>query len=125
MTGYLERLCEIQQHDRSLSDVLTLRMPDSQAISEIRDQIYDAQLDLIRRAQDEGTLRGDLVPQDVILLLLATGGIISATAETRGLRWWWPGAGALRICPCWSVDGVEGSGAASGIGLKSEAAAFE
>ena len=85
--GYLERLCEIQQQDRSLSDVLTLRMPDYAAVSQMRDQIYWAQLDLIRRAQREGTLRGDLVPEDVILLLLATGGIISATAETVPDSW--------------------------------------
>jgi AcrR family transcriptional regulator len=85
--GYLERLCEIQQQDRSLSDVLTLRMPDYATVSEMRDQIYWAQLKLIRRAQREGTLRGDLVPEDVILLLLATGGIISATAETVPDSW--------------------------------------
>lgn len=84
---YLERLCEIQQQDRSLSDVLTLRMPDSETISEMRDRIYDAQLKLIRRAQDEGTLRRDLVPEDVILFLLATGGIISATAQTAPDTW--------------------------------------
>src|SRR5487761_634 len=86
-TGYLERLCEIQQHDRSLSDVLTLRMPDSETVSAMRDQIYAAQLKLIRRAQHEGSLRADLVPADVILLLLATGGIISATAETAPDTW--------------------------------------
>lgn len=85
--GYLERLCEIQQQDRSLSDVLTLRMPDYATVSEMRDQIYWAQLKLIQRAQREGTLRGDLVPEDVILLLLATGGIISATAGTAPHSW--------------------------------------
>jgi AcrR family transcriptional regulator len=85
--GYLERLCEIQQQDRSLSDVLTLRMPDYPAVSQLRDQIYWAQLKLIQRAQREGTLRGDLVPEDVILLLLATGGIISATAGTAPHSW--------------------------------------
>lgn len=85
--GYLERLCEIQQRDRSLSDVLTLRMPDCETVSQMRDQIYWAQLKLIRRAQREGTLRSDLVPEDVILLLLATGGIISATAETVPDSW--------------------------------------
>ncbi|MDX6337529.1 MAG: hypothetical protein QOG05_4869 [Streptosporangiaceae bacterium] len=85
--GYLQRLCEIQQQDRSLSDVLTLRMPDYATVSEMRDQIYWAQLKLIQRAQREGTLRGDLVPEDVILLLLATGGIISATAATAPHSW--------------------------------------
>jgi hypothetical protein len=53
----------------------------------MRDRIYDAQLKLIRRAQDEGTLRRDLVPEDVILFLLATGGIISATAQTAPDTW--------------------------------------
>jgi AcrR family transcriptional regulator len=85
--GYLEQLCEIQQHDRSASDVLTLRMPAWPAVTEMRDRIYYAQLKLIRRAQQEGTLRSDLVPEDVILLLLATGGIINATAGTAPATW--------------------------------------
>jgi AcrR family transcriptional regulator len=86
-TSYLERLCAIHATDRCTSDVLTLRLPRSPLIAELRDQIYYAQLDLIRKAQEYGGLRGDFVPEDVILILLAVGGITSATAETAPESW--------------------------------------
>jgi AcrR family transcriptional regulator len=85
--SYLEQLCEMQARDRSVSDVLTLRLPDCPAVASLRDQIYYAQLKLISRAQQDGSLRADLVPEDVILILLATGGVIAATVGTMPEAW--------------------------------------
>lgn len=85
--SYLEQLCEIQARDRSVSDVLTLRLPDCPGLSGLRDEIYHAQLKLISRAQRDGSLRADLVPEDVILILLATGGVIAATADGIPEAW--------------------------------------
>ena len=85
--AYLERLCEIQAADRAASDVLTLRLPACQALADLRDRIYYAQLDLIRGAQREGSLREDLVPEDVILVLLAVGGVVQATSDTAPDAW--------------------------------------
>ena len=85
--GYLRQLCEIQVSDRSAADVLTLRLPDCPAVTQIRDQIYYAQLELILRAQREGSLREDLVPEDVIMVLLANGGIVTATADGAPEAW--------------------------------------
>lgn len=85
--GYLEQLCALHAEDRSTSDVLTLRLPRSQLIAELRDQIYYAQLELIQQAQAQGDLRVDFVPQDVVLILLAIGGVTSATAQTAPESW--------------------------------------
>jgi len=85
--GYLERLCELQVADRSLSDVLTMRLSDCPRISEIRDRWYAAQQALIERAQADGTLRADLVAEDVILILLANAGVIDATADAAPGAW--------------------------------------
>jgi AcrR family transcriptional regulator len=84
---YLERLCAMHAADRCASDVLTLRLPRSPLIGELRDQIYYAQLELIQQAQAQGDLRADFVPEDVILILLAIGGITSATARTGPESW--------------------------------------
>jgi AcrR family transcriptional regulator len=85
--SYLERLCAMHVADRCASDVLTLRLPHSPLIADLRDQIYYAQLELIRQAQAQGTLRADFVPEDVILILLAVGGVTSATARTAPESW--------------------------------------
>ena len=85
--SYLERLCAMHAEDRSMSDVLTLRLPRSPLIGELRDQLYYAQLELIQQAQAQGDLRADFVPEDVILILLAIGGITSATAGTAPESW--------------------------------------
>ena len=85
--SYLERLCAMHVEDRSMSDVLTLRLPRSPLIGELRDQLYYAQLELIQQAQAEGDLRADFVPEDVILILLAVGGITSATAAKAPESW--------------------------------------
>jgi AcrR family transcriptional regulator len=84
---YLERLCAMHAADRCASDVLTLRLPRSPLIGELRDQLYYAQLELIQRAQAQGDLRADFAPEDVILILLAIGGVTSATARTAPESW--------------------------------------
>jgi len=56
-------------------------------IGELRDQLYYAQLELIQQAQAQGDLRADFVPEDVILILLAIGGITGATAGTAPESW--------------------------------------
>lgn len=85
--GYLERLCELQVADRSLSDVLTMHLSDCPRVAELREQWYAAQRALIERAQAEGALRADLVPEDVILILLANAGVIDATADVAPEAW--------------------------------------
>jgi hypothetical protein len=67
--------------------VLTLRLPRSPLIAHLRDQLYDVQLELIRQAQAQGDLRANFVPEDVILILLAVGGVTSATAGTAPQSW--------------------------------------
>ena len=86
-TSYLEQLCAMHAADRSTSDVLTLRLPHSPLIDDLRDQLYYAQLELIKQAQAAGGLRADFVPEDVILILLAVGGVTGATASTAPEAW--------------------------------------
>jgi hypothetical protein len=73
--------------ERAGYDVLTLRLPRSPLLADLRDQLYYAQLDLIQQAQEQGDLRSDFVPEDVILILLAVGGVTSATAKTTPEAW--------------------------------------
>jgi len=85
--SYLEGLCVMHAEDRCTSDVLTLRLPRSPLLGDLRDQLYYAQLELIQQAQAHGDLRPDFAAEDVILILLAIGGVISATAGTAPESW--------------------------------------
>jgi AcrR family transcriptional regulator len=77
---YLERLFEIQRNSRGVTDLLTVALPRSPRMEEIRAQIYDTQYEVIERAKTAG-LRTDFVPEDVILMLIAHAAIIQAVGE--------------------------------------------
>ena len=62
--SYVERICGMQAADRGLKDVLTRTFPDARALEAHRARGYELSVRLIERAQAEGTLRADLVPED-------------------------------------------------------------
>jgi AcrR family transcriptional regulator len=84
---YLEHLCAIHAADRAATDVMTLRMPSCPRITTLRREIYKAQLELIHRAQQEGPLLLDFVPEDVLLIVIAVGGVANATAPSAPGAW--------------------------------------
>lgn len=77
---YLDRLFSLQRSTRGVTDLLTVALPRSPRLEEIRRRIYDTQFELIERAKEQG-LRADFVPEDVILLLIANAAIVQAVGE--------------------------------------------
>ena len=78
--GYVERICAMQAADRGLKDVMTRSFPDAKTLEAHRRRGYELSVRVIARAQAEGTLRSDLVPEDLVLLLIANAGVVEATA---------------------------------------------
>lgn len=85
--GYLERVCAMQAADCGLRDVLTLTFPMAPAFEEQRRRAYDGVTALVRRAQAEGALRRDFVPEDLVLLLMANAGVVHGTREAVPAAW--------------------------------------
>ncbi|SRR6266545_4000180 len=85
--GYLERVCQMQADDRGFADVLTLTFPTARPLQAERDRAYHRFVELIDRAKAAGKLRSDFVPEDHILLLMATAGVINATGDTAPDAW--------------------------------------
>jgi AcrR family transcriptional regulator len=85
---YVERICGMQAADRGLKDVLTRTFPDARALEAHRARGYELSVRLIDRAQAEGSLRSDLVPEDLVLLLMANAGVVqgTGTAAPDGAR---------------------------------------
>lgn len=74
--SYVERICGMQAADRGLKDVLTRTLPDAKALEAHRARGYELSVRLIERAKAEGTLRSDVVPEDLVLLLMANAGVV-------------------------------------------------
>jgi AcrR family transcriptional regulator len=69
--SYVRGLCARGLVDRSLIRTFTLPLPDSQIAGRLRRQLRQRQLKLIRAGQDAGVLRAGVVPEDLLLVLLA------------------------------------------------------
>jgi hypothetical protein len=83
----IESMCVMQAADRGMKDVLTLTFPAAPGFEEARRRGYAATVELVRRAQAQGTLRPDFVPEDVVLLLMANTGVVNATGDAAPLAW--------------------------------------
>ncbi|MGW0202434.1 TetR/AcrR family transcriptional regulator [Nonomuraea sp. NPDC003201] len=86
-TGYLHTVCAMQAADRGFADVLTMTFPTAKALEARRKEAYDGAVRLIDRAKAAGHLRDDFTPQDLVLLLMATAGVITATADAASDAW--------------------------------------
>jgi AcrR family transcriptional regulator len=86
-TGYVERICAMQAADRGLADVLNRSMPNAKALEAHRARGYEVSVRLIERAQAEGSLRADVVAEDLALLFMANAGVIEVTQRAAPDAW--------------------------------------
>ncbi|MFM9700000.1 SbtR family transcriptional regulator [Streptomyces europaeiscabiei] len=75
-------VCAMQAADRGFADVLTMTFPTAKALEARRAEAYDQLLELITRAKNTGHLRDDFTHQDVVILLIANAGVVTATGVT-------------------------------------------
>lgn len=86
-TGYLHAVCAMQAADRGFADVLTMTFPAAKALEARRAEAYERMLELINRAKDTGHLREDFTHQDVVILLIANAGVVTATGDAAPDTW--------------------------------------
>jgi AcrR family transcriptional regulator len=84
---YVERICGMQAADRGLADVLNRSLPNAKVLEAHRSRGYEVSVQLIRRAQAEGSLRGDVVAEDLALLFMANAGVIEVTRGAARDAW--------------------------------------
>ena len=85
--GYVERVCAMQAADRGLADVMNRSLPNAKALEAHRSRGYELSVRLIHRAQEEGTLRADLVAEDLALLFMANAGVVEVTSGAARDAW--------------------------------------
>lgn len=86
-TGYVERICAMQAADRGLADVLNRSLPNAKALEAHRARGYEVSVRLIQRAQAEGSIRADVVAEDLALLFMANAGVIEVTQRAAPYAW--------------------------------------
>ena len=78
---FITSLCAMQSNDRGFNDVLTMTFPKVTGFESARNEAYVAFVELIERAQEVGALRSDFVPEDLIILLMANAGVVTAAGK--------------------------------------------
>ncbi len=84
---YLQRVCAMQAGDRGFANVLTMTFPTAKRFEAERDRAYYSLVELIGRAKAAGKLRTDFSPEDIIMLLMANAGVVTATADAAPDVW--------------------------------------
>jgi AcrR family transcriptional regulator len=85
--GFVERICELQAGDRGLSDLLSMTLSADEQVEELRRTANDLLITVIDRAKAAGTLRGDFVGEDLVLLLIATAAVMHVTHADAPEAW--------------------------------------
>lgn len=101
---YLEHICQMQATDRGFTHVLTMTFPQAKSLEAQRDRAYHGLVELISRAKKAGELRSDFVPEDVVLLLMANAGVVTATGDNAPHAWKRVVAGMIQS---YRADGAE------------------
>ena len=84
---YVVQLCALQAGDCGLRDVLRTTFPTARHLEETRVRGHTLAKNLIARAQEEGTLRDDFSPEDLVFLLIANGAFVAATNQISTTAW--------------------------------------
>lgn len=80
-TTFVCRIARMQLGDRGFTEVLTMTFPASMTTETQRRRAYQAITAMIDRAKEQGALRADFSPEDIVLLLMAHAGVVAAAGE--------------------------------------------
>jgi len=75
----IERICELHARDRGFTAAFTAAYPDALDFAADREYALRSIAVLARRAKEAGRLRPDFVLDDLVLMLMANGGIRAAS----------------------------------------------
>jgi AcrR family transcriptional regulator len=100
--GFVRETCLAQANDRGMADLFAIGHR-SRELRALRTRAYNGFTELIDRAKTSGALRTDFSPEDVLLLLMATAGIVRHTGSTA--------PGAVDRFVALALDGFRAQGA--------------
>ncbi len=84
---YIEASCELQVADRGFDDLAGIRLPHSSCLDAIHARILELGAAIVRRAQQDGSLRGDITPEDLAFITWSQARIARATRAIAPKAW--------------------------------------
>lgn len=84
---FIERICGTMATNRGFSELIISRLPTSEAAETFSERWTCALGSLVRRAQEAGALREDLVVEDILLFLMANAGVVQVTRCAAPHAW--------------------------------------
>jgi AcrR family transcriptional regulator len=82
-----EQATELQAENRGILDILSVRLRQEPRLAKARARFLPLVDELVSRAQQQGTLRGDLAPTDVTVLLWQLGRVVDTTGAYAPELW--------------------------------------
>jgi len=83
----VRRICELQANDRGLSDLLSMTLPASEEVEQLRAKAHSHVAELVGRAKDAGRLRPDFAAEDLLLVLIANAAVAHVTGPDAPDAW--------------------------------------
>jgi len=87
LVQYLTFVVHLQATDRGLTDVVGAQLRTEERVAQARSRLRPVVQSLIERAQQTGKLRGDVVYEDISVLLWTTGRVVDATRDIAPRFW--------------------------------------
>jgi AcrR family transcriptional regulator len=84
---YLEKFCELQAGDRAFNDLASARLPVHALGREMFERSKELAAQIFRNAQEQGVLRDDVTPEDIVFVIWSQAGIIQATRTVAPTAW--------------------------------------
>jgi AcrR family transcriptional regulator len=85
--GLVRRICELQADDRGLSDLLSMTLPASEEVEQLRAKAHGHVAELVARAKASGRLRPDFAAEDLLLVLIANSAVAHVTGPDAPDAW--------------------------------------
>lgn len=84
---YVATMCELQAGDRGFNDLASMRLPASERIDGAQRRIARLGVEIVERAQRQGSLRADVTPEDLAFVIWSHGRITQATQGVAPRAW--------------------------------------
>ncbi|MHA5054363.1 TetR/AcrR family transcriptional regulator [Streptomyces sp. SD15] len=84
---FLETMCELQSADRGFNDLASMRLPETACLAGAQTRIHELGVRIVERAQEQGSLRPDLTPEDLAFVIWSHSRITEATHDIAPGVW--------------------------------------
>ncbi|MFD0385354.1 TetR/AcrR family transcriptional regulator [Streptomyces stramineus] len=87
LVRYLEHLFEVLAADRGSNDLMTTGIQDVPSLDTLKAHHHETVSLLVGRAQEQGTLRDDVVVEDLLFALAALGRVVPSSEPVAPGAW--------------------------------------